>query len=204
LTNENKEEKILDCAIKIFSEKGFSATTTSEIAREAGVAEGTVFRYFKTKKDILRKVMIKLIEIMGSRLITDRAEAILAEYADADEKEILSRLIMDRIDLINEHWDIIKVIFVEIQYHNDIREAFIQNVIVRGKEILEKYFKRGMARKIFKDMDPAVAGRTLVGMAAVMVLQHRAIPGLVNADFSSQVDMILDIFLHGMMLNQKA
>ena len=44
-----KEEKILKSAIKIFSEKGFSASTTSEIAKDAGVAEGTIFRYFKTK-----------------------------------------------------------------------------------------------------------------------------------------------------------
>ncbi len=48
-----KEQRILEAAIAVFSEKGFSAATTSEIAKNAGVAEGTIFRYFKTKKDIL-------------------------------------------------------------------------------------------------------------------------------------------------------
>lgn len=46
----NRKEAVLKAAVKIFSEKGYSAATTSEIAKEAGVAEGTIFRYFKTKK----------------------------------------------------------------------------------------------------------------------------------------------------------
>lgn len=41
----NTQKKIIDAAIKVFSEKGFEGATTSEIAQEAGVAEGTIFRY---------------------------------------------------------------------------------------------------------------------------------------------------------------
>jgi AcrR family transcriptional regulator len=46
----NTQKKIIDAAIKVFSEKGFEGATTSEIAQEAGVAEGTIFRHFSTKK----------------------------------------------------------------------------------------------------------------------------------------------------------
>ena len=42
-----KEERILHSAIKIFSEKGFDGATTNEIAKDAGVAEGTIFKYYK-------------------------------------------------------------------------------------------------------------------------------------------------------------
>ena len=45
-----KEQKILNAACLVFSQKGYSSATTSEIAKWAGVAEGTIFRYFKTKK----------------------------------------------------------------------------------------------------------------------------------------------------------
>lgn len=45
-----KQISILEAAIEIFSDKGFSAASTSEIAQKAGVAEGTIFRYYKTKK----------------------------------------------------------------------------------------------------------------------------------------------------------
>ena len=52
---ENKEKTrraILAAALKLFSEKGFYRTTTREIARKAGIAEGTLFNYFETKEDL--------------------------------------------------------------------------------------------------------------------------------------------------------
>lgn len=45
-----KQKKIIIAAIESFSEKGYAATSTSEIAKKAGVAEGTIFRHYKTKK----------------------------------------------------------------------------------------------------------------------------------------------------------
>ena len=48
-----KQINILSAAIELFSEKGYEATATSEIAKKAKVAEGTIFRYYKTKKDLL-------------------------------------------------------------------------------------------------------------------------------------------------------
>lgn len=45
-----KQLSILEAAIDVFAEKGFSAAATSEIAQRAGVAEGTIFRYYRTKK----------------------------------------------------------------------------------------------------------------------------------------------------------
>src|SRR5882672_8739296 len=52
---QNKEairQRIVTAALQLFQTKGFEATTTRAIARKAGIAEGTVFNYFKTKEDI--------------------------------------------------------------------------------------------------------------------------------------------------------
>ena len=72
-----KEKKIIDAAIAIISEKGFSASSTSEIAQMAGVAEGTIFRYFKTKKDILRGILIHMVNMIGEPLILASFKKIL-------------------------------------------------------------------------------------------------------------------------------
>src|SRR5690554_2141452 len=48
-----KQSRIIQAAVEIFSEKGYAASSTSEIAQKAGVAEGTIFRHYKTKKDLL-------------------------------------------------------------------------------------------------------------------------------------------------------
>jgi AcrR family transcriptional regulator len=58
----NTQKKIIDAAIKVFSEKGFEGATTSEIAQEAGVAEGTIFRHFSTKKGILQGILLQVVD----------------------------------------------------------------------------------------------------------------------------------------------
>ncbi|RPJ78250.1 MAG: TetR/AcrR family transcriptional regulator, partial [Deltaproteobacteria bacterium] len=49
----DKHHKILEAAIKVFAEQGFFRSTISQIAKEAGVADGTIYLYFKNKDDIL-------------------------------------------------------------------------------------------------------------------------------------------------------
>lgn len=54
----DKQISIISAAIEIFAEKGYSATTTSVIAKKAGVGEGTIFHHYKTKKDLLLAIRI--------------------------------------------------------------------------------------------------------------------------------------------------
>ena len=51
--NNDKYHRILNAAVKVFAEQGFFQSTVSQIAREAGVADGTIYLYFKNKEDIL-------------------------------------------------------------------------------------------------------------------------------------------------------
>ena len=55
------QERIIAAALRLFAEKGYHGTRTSEIARESGVAEATVFKYFRTKKILLAAVLEKII-----------------------------------------------------------------------------------------------------------------------------------------------
>lgn len=56
----NKEDKIYEAALELFSTKGFHGTPTSEIAKTAGVANGTLFHYFKTKEDLINSLYLRL------------------------------------------------------------------------------------------------------------------------------------------------
>lgn len=197
MTKENKEEKILEAAIKIFSEKGYSAATTSEIAREAEVAEGTIFRYFKTKKDILRKVMVKLIGVVGEKLITVRIGSLFKKHKGKDEKEVFKAIIMDRIELLDEYWELIKVVLTEVQYHEDLREVFIKNIALRGKEVLNEFIQQGMDNGVFRKLDPSVVTRSVVGIFGVFLLQNKLAPELIDMNVEEQIDLVIDILYNG-------
>lgn len=61
---KEKEQKILDAALKLFVERGFHGTSTAEIAKTAGVATGTLFHYFKTKKELINRLYFYTKESM--------------------------------------------------------------------------------------------------------------------------------------------
>jgi AcrR family transcriptional regulator len=68
--SEDKRNAILDAATRLFAERGLSAAPTSEISKQAGVAEGTLFTYFKTKDDLInvlyREIKLELADAMMS------------------------------------------------------------------------------------------------------------------------------------------
>jgi len=63
---KEKEQKILDASLKLFVERGFHGTSTSEIAKAAGVATGTLFHYFKTKEELINRLFMYSKESMIS------------------------------------------------------------------------------------------------------------------------------------------
>lgn len=202
MAKDNKEEKILEAAISLFSKKGFSATTTSEIAKESGVAEGTVFRYYKTKKHLLIKVMSKLIEVMSEELIANPVGKILKENKDKDDVDILKMLLMDRLEVFNRYWDIIQVVITEIQFHEDIRESFFVNVVFKVKDVLGEFIETGIAKGRFKNFDSIVVSRSLLGTFMAYIIQKKIMGENKQIGSEQEVDEIIDLFLNGLAVNK--
>ena len=77
LENSNlsiKQRQVLLSSLKLFSEIGFENTTASLIAKEAGVSEGTVFSYFKTKEGILETILLTFLKQVIPDVIADFSE----------------------------------------------------------------------------------------------------------------------------------
>src|SRR6056297_972459 len=70
----SRKESILRTSVSLFAQRGFATTTTSSIAKEAGVAEGLIFHYFRTKEDILLQVLKDMIEtyLAGSKPLVEK------------------------------------------------------------------------------------------------------------------------------------
>ncbi len=194
-----KEEKILKSAIKIFSEKGFSASTTSEIAKDAGVAEGTIFRYFKTKKDILRGIMIQGIKFASGKIVLDGVEKIFGEAEQKDLRSIIRELIYDRFKLVDTFFPLARVIMAEAVFHEDVREAVYQQLIVRALETFRQFHAK-MADKgmIRQDINPDLLFRTILFNIAGLIAQRKLFGDKFPAEeLDSEIDKVLDVLLYG-------
>ena len=200
-----KEEKILKSAIKVFSEKGFSASTTNEIAKNAGVAEGTIFRYFKTKKDILRGILIQTINLASGKLVMDGIEKIFSESGEKDLRFMLRELIYDRMKMAEIFFPMARVIITEALFHDDVREAIYQNVIVRAldtfRQFHSKMVERGMMRQ---DVNSEVLFRTILANIAVLIAQRKLFSSSSPLEeLDTEIDTMLDVLLHGISPNNE-
>ncbi|WP_052488047.1 TetR/AcrR family transcriptional regulator [Gordoniibacillus kamchatkensis] len=76
-----KQIRILQAAVETFSEKGYASASTSEIAKKAGVAEGTIFRHFKTKNDLLLSIVTPMIsKIIAPLMMKDFLKVLHTEH----------------------------------------------------------------------------------------------------------------------------
>ena len=137
--SEDKRIAILDAATRLFAEGGLTAAPTSEISKQAGVAEGTLFTYFKTKDDLInalyREIKLELADAMMSdfprkKNVRTRLRHVWDRYvnwgiANPKQRKVLAQLTVSEV-LTKESRDAGSVPFVEFQ--TMIRDAIEQRV----------------------------------------------------------------------------
>ena len=126
--SEDKRNAIIDAATRLFAERGLTAAPTSEISKQAGVAEGTLFTYFKTKDDLInalyREIKLELADAMMSdfprkKNVRTRLQHVWDRYvnwgiANPKQRKVLAQLQVSEV-LTNESRDAGSAPFVEFQ-----------------------------------------------------------------------------------------
>lgn len=131
---EKTEKKIIDAALKVFSEKGYVGATTKNISLIAGFSEMTLFRKFETKKNLFRAVLTQ----KQGEVLKD-ITSILVEVEDVDPPERLKILVYSMMDLIDRNFDYINIIVYERQR---ISDSMINKLISHLGEHMEKIFQK--------------------------------------------------------------
>jgi AcrR family transcriptional regulator len=102
-----KQLKILQAAVEIFAEKGYAATSTSEIAQKAGVAEGTIFRHYKTKKDLLFSIVTPvMVQLVAPFVLRDFQTVLDGSYERYED--FLRAVLQNRLDFAKKYAPVIK------------------------------------------------------------------------------------------------
>jgi len=186
---EQRERQILDAALRVFSKKGFAQATTAEIAQEAGVAEGTIYNYYKSKHDLLLSLISGYIE-------AERMIDILEHPAKPGDTVLLNSLIQDRLNIGFANVDRLLLLMSEMQRDPELRQQYLQKVGKPIIERLEKYFKSGVNAGAFRPSNTNVTARALMGMVIGLAILHyiegetgqlRKIPSQVVADEVSKL-----------------
>ncbi|NOX90761.1 MAG: TetR/AcrR family transcriptional regulator [Calditrichaeota bacterium] len=154
---QEKRSKILFAAIKVFAQKGFYNTKVADIAREAGVADGTIYLYFKNKDDLLISIFEeKMDEILGL------FKARLKKANNAREK--LEIFFKTYFRLINDDQDLAEVFQVELRQSSKFLKDYHHQKFFDYLNIIGDIIKQGQNEKIFRqDLNPLIAKRIIFG-----------------------------------------
>ncbi|MCL1467133.1 TetR/AcrR family transcriptional regulator [Argonema galeatum] len=185
--------RIIKAAQKLFARQGYDGTTTRDLAAAAGVAEGTLFRHFANKKAILVEVATEgWVEIL-----TD----LLTELSEMGSYEAVAQVMRRRMLNFHANGDMMRVCFMEAQFHPELRDRVQSEVIDKMTDVAEAFFQTAMDRGIYRQMNPKIVARVFVGMFAIAGFSHNTImePGASPQAIKEMAEGIADIFLNGVL-----
>lgn len=186
----DKYAQILDGALKVFAEHGFHRSQVSKIAKEAGVADGTIYLYFKSKKDIL---ICLFRELLGE--LVDKLNA-MAEQSESAKDAIRNICEIHYTELEN-NLDIAYVTQIELRQSSiELRKA-IGQAVKPYIELIENVLKKGVANKEFRaDLDVKLTRLLLFG-AMDEVVTSWLISGQ-KYSLTQQIHGTVEFFLKGL------
>jgi TetR/AcrR family fatty acid metabolism transcriptional regulator len=189
MKDPDKPQQIIEAAIRVFARNGYYNSRVSDIAREAGIASGTIYLYFRTKEEILVTLFREKMAAFVAHL---RRE--IAGESDAEVK--IRRLVALHFTVLEQSPALAEVVQVELrQGHKFFRGASAHEVSAYF-ELIGSVLEEGMAAGRFRaDVPVKVATKVLFGamdqMATSWVLGKRGYR-LVDA-----ADAVVSIFLKG-------
>ncbi|NJN87877.1 MAG: TetR/AcrR family transcriptional regulator [Leptolyngbyaceae cyanobacterium SL_7_1] len=187
------QTRILKAAERLFARRGYEGTTTRDLAKEAGVAEGTLFRHFENKKAILIEVATQgWVEIL-----TD----LLTELSEMGSYKAIAQVMRKRMLNLPKNLDRMRVCFMEAQFHPELRDRIQAEVIVKMTDVAEAFFQTAMDQGIYRPANPRIVAQVFLGMFTVAGFSRNTILGDDPSPeaMREMAEGIADIFLNGVL-----
>jgi AcrR family transcriptional regulator len=178
---------------------GFDGSTVEEVAREAGLAKGTLYLYFPTKDAILEALIGRY------SLLPDITELTNALRDTPPERAI--PLITQRFyEGFCERAPLIGLVLREFSLRPRDARIFLQRVVLPVNRLFASYLDGFVERGVLRPVDTFVAARALVGMLMVFVLSQHVFGGeeLRPINDESIVDTVQELFLRGVLASPVA
>jgi len=197
-TESETRTRILKSALRLFARQGYDGTTTRDLAEAAKVAEGTLFRHFPNKKAIL----VELATQGWVEILTD----LLTELSGMGSYKAVAQVMRRRMLHLHDNADMLRVCFMEAQFHPDLRDRIQTEVIAKMTDVAEAFFQTAMDQGVYRQMDARMVARVFLGMFAIAGFSQSTImnPGAAAADMQNMAEGLADIFLNGVLVHPDA
>lgn len=185
---ENKEQEILRAAGRVFARKDYHRVTMQEVAEEAQVGKGTLYRYYKSKDDLYFSII---------RIGLDALEGYLRHEASKASGDVdkLKRVIAGTLFFFEKNRPFVKVFLQEEVRLRDQGEHPCLAAQAKLVRLTEEMIEQGQEAGVFRRADVPLTAALLIGMLKGAFLSE--LDALVKLDLEDRARIISDLFLQG-------
>ena len=186
-----RRNQILDAATTVFAEKGFHRTTIKDIARAAGIADGTIYTYFSSKTEVLLGILNRLNES------TER-EMQFALGSEQDVRAFFKAYVRQRISLIWPNAEVFRAVLPEMLVNVELRDLYYQQVLVPTFRVAEHYFLAQMEAGQLRKVDVPLAVRAIAGTVLGLLMTQLLGDELIAARWEELPEVLTTLMFDGL------
>lgn len=192
---DDRPGELISAALDLFAEKGFAATKLSDVAARAGVAKGTVYRYFDTKEDLFRAV------VRDALSVNLKAFEHVAEGADAPLAVVLPKLLTHAVTQVGDSRlpAILRMVIADSRTLPDLAVIWHDEVVAQALGLLTGLIAAAQKRGEVREGDPALYAFSLIGPFVTGLLFREVFgqEGLFSPDLAKLVSQHVETILRG-------
>jgi TetR/AcrR family fatty acid metabolism transcriptional regulator len=188
-----RRNQILDAATQVFAEKGFDRATIRDVAKAAGIADGTIYNYFDNKTGLLLGILDRLNA-------TSQRAADFQQAVGMDIHEWVRSYIKQRYETLTPAaYQVFQVIFSEVLVNKELRDRYFGEVIQPTFDIASTSYQQWIAEGTVKPLDPPLAMRVLAATVLGLVLLRLMGDPELQARWDEMPNVITEILLNGLV-----
>jgi len=187
-----RRNQILDAAAVVFAEKGFHPTTTKDIAKAAGISEGTIYNYFANKTALLFGIFERMKE-------TTLQDADFSQLSGSDLRTFMRVYFQHPLMALKaDNFALFRVVISEMMVNEELRTLYNQQILEPTIALGEQIFQQWAEQHIVKPIDISLTMRVIAGMMMGLMLEYTLSDKTLEAKWDALPDFLANLLLNGL------
>jgi len=189
---EARRTALAEVALRLWAERGFDQTPVAAIAAEAGVAKGTFYLYFETKRALL-------LEVLRRNSLVPNILTLIDDLQHQGLEAAVRAFVRGAWRHLSAHRDLVLVVMRELPTHLEEARDVVERVIVPSNEVVAGYLEDRISPERAAELSTLISVRALVGMVLVVFVSQEILGAGRHLPVPEDeiTHTIAELFLHG-------
>lgn len=193
-----RRNQILDAATAVFARKGFHPATIKDVAGEAGIADGTIYNYFKNKTALLLGIFDRMRD-----LVQPEADEVAA-LTEGDLRTFLQAFLrLPLTTLSQDDFKLFKVVVAEMLVDEELRRLYQEQILEPTLSFAEIYLQKWAEQRAIAHLDIALTIRSISAVVMGCMIQYAIGDSVLRANWEQLPDFLTGLLIDGLEQSQR-